>query len=620
MKPFSSPFFYLPLLALFAISNAIQDIGLWMRYLALSAGALALLWSLRKQAPEGLGALALLLLGLVFWNLTGWSGATSKGEWWAHVARFAFLFGLAGWSARVFKSAEESAISGLALGSQFTLLFAALSVLPSLAEAYREGDIYLAHGPLFLHKNYAAAYLLMLVPLAVSQKAEGAWKYLQYAAVGLAVVDIFLLRTRGVWLALLLMSVVAVVYFAAKKSAQWRNRALGAFGVVATGIVVTALVVGQEKIIDSGTLQSRFHYWNASWDLFLNEPITGVGGGQWKIAYPGTGLKGTNELVMNGATNILRPHNDVLWVLSEMGAPGAAAFVAALLLGLIGAWRGGQIFYALVVVAFAGYGLAEFPLERATTLWPLAVVFGFVLSKEKSLVPLPGVGSTALVGGALALMLGVSYLRVDGEKSAKKVIEAYTGGPANTLLRHAQAAPNACFDMDIFNNPFGYFEGVALLRSAGGQMPGAEVLKKVETATLAALQVHPNHILSLAQLADLYKNQGRYAEAKVHYEHLLQISPGHLRGALGLTEVYRREGDLNRAVGTLHRVFKRYTPENTPPLAREGLATLQAFARQPNPHPAFAELHRSLQGKSGAQLWTAWMQWREMKWAQNGGK
>lgn len=618
MKALRSPLLYLPLIALFSVSNSVQDLGLWPRFLFLGLTTIALALYGRKTQLNLFAPIGVALAGFTLWAFTGFGHSTASSELWAHISRLALIWALAGAGALAFIKDGESALEALSKGSAIALLLSSFSLLPSLSEAYKAGDIYLASGALFTHKNYAASALLLLLPLALLRIPKGGMKYVHWAAIALGILDILLLRTRGVWLGLVAMVVVAVIFYVSQGARNWLNKSLIAGSIIISGIVLTAVFVGREKIINSDTIQTRFHYWNASTELFLEHPITGVGGGQWKIWYPSTGLKGTNESVMNGATNILRPHNDVLWVLSEMGAPGALLFLAVLLLGFIGLWRGKEIYLALVVVGFAAYGLGEFPLERATTLWPLAVALAYVWSQSEAKKSTLNRNAWMLV---LALALGttyISYFRVAGESEAKKVIEAYISRNNRSMLQHAQKTSNVFFEMDIFNNPAQYFEGLGYLMSAGGQNPGPQLLAKAEGKFEEALDIHPYHMSSKHQLGAIAAMKGKHQVAVKHFKEVLSYSPRHLQCALGLSESQRALGNYNEAIISLHLISPSYTPANNVSLRNKGMATLQAFARSTHPRKDLAGLHKALQGKGQQQMWEAWMNWRRAQWKKTG--
>lgn len=611
MKLFQSPFFYLPVVVLIAISNELQDIGLWQRMAVAGFIAMIALGMGLKNLKSRLSVLEIMALGLVAWPLVKLGSVNAASELYGHIARMSLLFGTMVISAEAFRNDEKGTLKAFGVGAQFALLIAGLSILPSLGEAYKEGDIYLASGKLFAHKNYAAATLLMLIPAALSVRLPdtiGTW--LQRIAVGLALFEILFLRTRGVWLAAALMALVAAGAYAAQKDSTYRNQSLIALAVLVVGVGIAIVFGGAEKVFDSSTIQSRMHYWKASQEMFLDNPISGVGGGQWKIEYPATGLKGTNESVMNGTTSILRPHNDVLWLLSETGI-GALFFIGMMLLALLHLLKNkGQLLFGLTIVAFGAYGFGEFPLERTTLLIPFAVAMGYLASQSKSIYeggkPLSMILSTA----ALVFTVAVSVARVGGEKEAAQALDGYMKRNTRAMVQNSVAATGTFFEMDIYNNPMPYFEGLGILIS-GGQQPNAGILRKSAAAFEQALEIHPNHILSLNQLAQIRRIEGNYAEASRLYNKVLSMSPRNTSAALRLAEVERVRGDVYASINALKKLDKKYTPQNLNGLGREATQTLQAFAAMSNPRPASQRLHRKLQGQKPGKMWQIWAESRK---------
>ena len=611
MKLFQSPFFYLPVVVLIAISNDLQDIGLWQRMAVAGFIAIIALGMGLKNLKSRLSVLEIMALGLVAWPLVKLGNVNAPSELYGHIARMSLLFGTMVISAEAFRNDEKGTLKAFGVGAQFALLIAGLSILPSLGEAYKEGDIYLASGKLFAHKNYAAATLLMLIPAALSVRLPdtlGTW--LQRIAVGLALFEILFLRTRGVWLAAALMSLVAAGAYAAQKDSTYRNQSLIALAVLVVGVGIAIVFGGAEKVFDSSTIQSRMHYWKASQEMFLDNPISGVGGGQWKIEYPATGLKGTNESVMNGTTSILRPHNDVLWLLSETGI-GAFFFIGMMLLALLHLLKNkGQLLFGLTIVAFGVYGFGEFPLERTTLLIPFAVAMGYLASQSKSIYEGGKPLSMTLSTAALVFTVAVSVARVGGEKEAAQALDGYMKRNTRAMVQNSVAATGTFFEMDIYNNPMPYFEGLGILIS-GGQQPNAGILKKSAAAFQQALEIHPNHILSLNQLAQIRRIEGNYAEASRLYNKVLSMSPRNTSAALRLAEVERVRGDIYASMNALKKLDKKYTPQNLNGLGREATQTLQAFAAMSNPRPASQSLHRKIQGKKPGKMWQIWAESRK---------
>ena len=634
MKSLRSLFFYMPLLLLLAVDSGSQDIGLWLRITLLALAGVVGSVLTRKYGGTGFsifGVIALLLL----LPLIKIGSVHADSELLGYGARIGLLFTWIQLSAALFRKEKSDGIQALATGAQAALLIAAFSILPSLVEAYKASNIYLANGPLFTHKNYAAASLLLLLPLALNAREEGLFGlWLQRISVGLAIACILLLRTRGVWLGAFVMTGIAVAYYAIKGNAQRRTVGMISLGVISIGIVVAIFAAGSEKIFNSDTIQSRLHYWNASWEMFMDQPVTGVGGGQWKIEYPGTGLKGTNESVMSGQTSILRPHNDLLWMLSETGIAGALLFITLLVLGFIHTLKHERgLFFALTIVGFTVYGFGEFPLERATLLLPLATALGFAAAHTKPSIKIRPIAGVILAGltGLFAVYVGQN--RVKGERAAKDCLDGYMSGNARSMQINAQKAQNICFEMDIYNNPMAYFEGLSHMRTPNGQIPSDNKINKAEAAFNQALQIHPNHILSLNQLAAVKRYNSSIGGAIDLYERVIEIAPRNGNAAMQLMELYRVKGDIYSSLNAM-KMFatkdlqwywrnmnnKNYQPRGQAEGQRmqmldayrkSSVTTLKLFSGVNNPRPAVKSLHRDLQGKKPAVMWQIWLNWRQ---------
>lgn len=608
MQPLRSLLFYVPILLIFIVDPSSQDIGLWGRFSAASAAALVGIYLYRNEMKSGFTIISLMSLAFIL-SVVKVGSVSAASELYAFVARMAFLSGWILVAKAAFTKNKENAMNALGMGSQIALIIATVSILPSLAEAYRENNIYLANGPLFTHKNYAAATLLLLLPFTFLGKFEGKLgRWVQIASIALAGMAILLLRTRGVWLGGIAMGLIATIHYIVQGNTKLRNQGLIALGIFVVGMAVAIAAGGSEKIFNSDTIQSRLHYWNASWEMFLDKPISGVGGGQWKIEYPAQGLKGTNESVMNGVTNILRPHNDFLWMLSETGIFGGILFVGILVLGY---WQNfkkdGNIYMALVVVGFAVYGFGEFPLERASMLWPLAIALGFASTGLKTRLESPINAMTA--GVLITFALVVSSSRMMSEREAKKSLDGYMTRNARLMQTNAESAQSVFFEMDIYNNPMAYFEGLGIL-SASGNQPTQRDVNKAQEAFEYALDIHPYHMLSMNQLASIYRMKGELNEAAKLYDQVLEMSPRNTTAALKQMEVQRSIGDIYASLDALKMISPKYNPANLNGLGPEATKTLRAFAKQTEVRPSMRSLHEKLQGVPPAKMWEVWMEWR----------
>ena len=606
MQALKSPLFYLPIIAILAVNSATMDLGLWQRMTVIAIAGLGIIVMNFKSFEGTITGIGALCLGLLLWPLTKFYSVPAQSELIAHVARISLLFGLILLSRQLFKSREKEGILALSLGSQLALGIATLSLFPALLDAYKQNNIYLATGPLFTHKNYAAASVLMLLPFSMMAKSnEPFMVWLQRIVIALGLLSILLLRTRGVWFAGIMMGVVALIYFNMRGQKIASKKSFIAIGIFLVGVTTAILAGGSEKIFNSSTIQTRMHYWNAASEMYLDNPITGVGAGQWKVFYPGTGLKGTNESVMNGTTTILRPHNDVLWLLSETGI-GVGFFIVLVVAGfVISIRKEGNIYMGLTLVAFTVYGFAEFPLERPSMLLPLGIALGYAASRQKPFIKLPKILVVGLAGLALLFTITVGSARIAGEKSAKQALDGYMSRNTRQMQIFSEKAEGTFFEMDIYNNPMAYFQGLAVLTS-GGPKPSKKALLSGTKAFERALEIHPNHMLSLNQLAQIKRIQGDIAGASILYSKVLEMSPRNTSAALKLMEVERTRGNIYAALDALKKLDQKYTPQNLPGLGPEATKTLVAFAEESNPRPASRKLHSDLQKVSVGRMWQVW--------------
>lgn len=106
---------------------------------------------------------------------------------------------------------------------------------------------------------------------------------------------------------------------------------------VAPGTTVTGegMDITVRELADPGSMKLRLGYWQVAWDISLDFPLTGVGLGNFRIAY------GPYQFL--GAGDVQNAHNALLQTQCEVGIPGFWAFLAFWVYFLI---RGGKVIRA----------------------------------------------------------------------------------------------------------------------------------------------------------------------------------------------------------------------------------------------------------------------------------
>ncbi len=117
-------------------------------------------------------------------------------------------------------------------------------------------------------------------------------------------------------------------------SQQWRRIALGAIGllILLSLMIAAAWYWGgldiQVLTEAKKSLQYRFEYWQATWQIIRQEPVWGCGPGLFRYAY-------TRFKLPQASEEIADPHNFLLEIWATAGTPAALAMLVFLLLWVI---------------------------------------------------------------------------------------------------------------------------------------------------------------------------------------------------------------------------------------------------------------------------------------------
>ncbi len=574
----SSGIFRIFIFALFALLpliyvESLVDFTLLPRQLFVSAmvlvGVLLLLFAKFKTVPHFPLAWAA-LGGLVLLSLASSSQAINAVESWATASRYGLSFSYLGLILLLFqteKLSKEILIKAAIVFGGITALASLVSIFRAIGSGDFADDIYTVKAT-FSHKNLLSSALMLSLPFAGMGAVlfKKVWQKTSLVLLFLIVAEIFVLRTRGVWLGVFGASAISfIVFFLSKKRKQLEVKFPVKTVGISLGLAVVLLVAMfsvegiRQNIGDSSTLQNRQLYWKASLQMAQEKPLLGVGAGNWKIHFPKYGLSGLDDSVRQGITHIQRPHNDFLWILSESGILALLCFLAVFFSSFLSLSRklktaqtksewALSIFTIFGLCAYLIFSLTDFPLERTPhnvlifSLVALAVSHG----GDKKSLKIAAKPLLVLLGGFALFSLIVSYFRMQGEQFSKEVQEANAARNAQKIIPAAESAMNAFYNMDPFANPLPYYSslGKLVLKNQAGAWEDAQW----------ALDLHPNNIVVLGQAAQVKMVQKKPDEALPFYEKAVKISPTFATGQLGIAEIYLQKKEFAKAQFALNQL------------------------------------------------------------------
>lgn len=545
-------------------------------FTTLALGALLVLnWKKLSATSWKLSRPGLAYAGFVLMLLISSFVAINPVESWAIISKFGLLLTFFLTTVHLLRHqlvSQAVIVKGI-------VLFAGISsiiVLFQLFELMGKGDffenIYAIKG-LFSHKNLASGALMLTIPFLImgTHLQEKTWKRASLILLFLIVAEIFVLRTRGVWVSLITSSIlVALTYFISSnqsiKKASLPYKTLG--GLIATAGVVLAIVFlapgVKDKITDAGNFKKRTAFWNNSFEMIGENPVLGVGAGNWKINFPKYGLGSLDQNVMQGITHIQRPHNDFIWVLAETGPLGFLFYLSFFAFAILRLRRHLKdavdsqtyVTYLAILLGLSSYlifSLVDFPMERMPhNLLMLTMVALLFTKEEKRDWEVKGKQVVSILSILVVFSGVVSSYRWKGEMQSVAVLEANSRRDAQKLVRATEKAINPFYNMDSYSNPIVYFESQAkfALRDLEGAYAASE----------EAVTIHPYNIVTLNLWANILSQKAQLDEALVNFEKIVAISPKYEDALLNIGVAYLNKKQYVEAVEALNKVH--YNSEN----------------------------------------------------------
>jgi len=442
------------------------------------------------------------------------------------------------------------------------------------------------------YRNFAAMAILLSLPAGAylftsAGRGRSAW----FWGLCCAVMLVFLVytRTRGAWIGLGLAVFVTAAgsRFIRRPGAgiaqAWWQRTKNVVAVAAGVVLVLSAIpprmgdigivrqrpekagIGQTmaSVLTAQGDKDRLTLWENTWEMIVDQPILGVGIGNWQFLYP---LYDDGRTIDTSAMP-RRPHNDYLWVWSELGLPGILVHIWILGLALVQAARLAArarhddsryrlaLCLGLAVLAIAGDALFSFPRERITPsvyLWSTLAFLAVLSSETRGRAhPRDLRYALAVPWGAAALVvlcLGVSTRALAFDRHYARAAAHVEQHGWEGAIREATSA----LDLGIFDAQVLLLRGVAHLAQRD-YVRAAEDNER-------CLEYHPNFVNALNNLAIAYNGQGGHEEAVRALDRILEIDPGHVEVHANLGVAYQGLGRYGEAIQAFERAMER-SPE-----------------------------------------------------------
>lgn len=574
------------------------------------------------------GWMILSFAGFVVVNLIAVSAAINPVESWATLSRYMLSFGVLSALLVLFQTKNlkpESLIKGVVIFGSIAGVITLVEILKALGSGDFISDIYVVSGT-FSHKNLLSSVLMLSLSFAIMGAIilEKGWKSLSMFLTFLLIAEVFVLRTRGVWLAIFISALVfLLVFFVLRKRQSLQVKFPVKQVGLAAGIAVVLLVAlfsaakVSSSVSDTTNLENRFVFWNNSVEMLKENPVLGVGPGNWKINFPKYGLEGLENSVLQGVTQVQRPHNDYLWVLTEGGPLALIFFLGIFGLALAQLLKNLKqpvdkenlaidMAAGFGLVAYLVFSLTDFPLERTShsmlVAAMLALVFRHQLVGEAKGVTLSAKPLLLIVLGLGVFSTTVSAYRWKGEKASVEILDANAKRNAQRIIPAVERALNPYYNMDNFANPVRYYSsmGKLVLQDTKGAMQDA----------LEANDVAPYNIIAINQLGNVYRAQKKTDLALETFDKATDISSVMEAARMSSAEIYLEKGDYLGAYNEMRFMFRNTKNPRYQKIMEAILPPLVANFEKHGEYKALVDYLRSKNPRNAAQMLAFYREWK----------
>jgi tetratricopeptide (TPR) repeat protein len=294
---------------------------------------------------------------------------------------------------------------------------------------------------------------------------------------------------------------------------------------------------------DPGAGSGRGRFWQATVEMIADNPLWGVGLTNWEKQYPSYSPEESKNRFPR------RPHNDYLWIFSELGFFGLLAylgiFVGATFCTVSLLDHSDAGLFALIVAAFSGivaiqtHALFSFPFERVGSLFTEWICLILIVSASRASTE-PRFERRGLLVSVLSTILivlsgsVVARATVSESLTAQSVLHLGAG-------RLEESLQNA---KDV--RRWGVFDYRQLMYHSEVYLKSGRTERAYE-ACREVVRRHPNSANGLQNLGKAFHGLGLYDESISAFRRAIKVRPGYvsLYRDLGLT--YERIGDLENA-------------------------------------------------------------------------
>ena len=404
------------------------------------------------------------------------------------------------------------------------------------------------------HENLLSSIQFLMLPFLIYTIiiGERIWKVLGVIAIILVVFTFLQTQTRAVFVAVFISMITFL--FVNKRRIQFKQI------IFLFSLLIFAIIIGYSalnysnrigsfktefsELIKDASFKQRYQLYHSSLELIADQPVFGVGPGNWKIEIWRYGL----YFDTLGKSFAQRPHNDFLWVFAEGGVFAGISYILLFLILLRDSYllhknrqEEDGLIYSLLFATVMGYGfisLVDFPMERFSHNIIFFVLAAIIIAGRLKQIGLTKEKSPIWLSYIFLLItccvIYVASIRYQGEIHAANAIHYKAKGNWNYVIKAIDKAYSpGYYEIENTSTPLLWYRGVAYFNQQKYNL----AFKDFQ----AAYEVNPYHAHVLNNLATSFQMKGDSKTAKKYYRDVFKVNPTFKEARVNLAAILYNE-------------------------------------------------------------------------------
>lgn len=306
-----------------------------------------------------------------------------------------------------------------------------------------------------------------------------------------------------------------------------------------------------EKEEHKNTSGERIPLYSSTLNMIEDHLIFGVGYNNWRLQHPayyGEYIHDDNHLKLNQ-----RPHNDILWIMSEGGLIGLLLFMALVVLPVIFTLKNILLksnhkdklldsFLLASIVCILVESLFDFPKQRTIPNLYIWSFLGYLSIHIPSISNLNQYYTKIIKNVLLTIVILISIfgcMDYKSNKFSRQMLLFKSQQEYDLAIKNGKKALQYGKSVDNTGTPITFYLGILEYQKGS--------IKNSENYFKQALKIHPHHLGALENYMIIKAKFNNFDEASKIMTHLRKLYPNYYSPIVNLSKLYLQQNNLEKA-------------------------------------------------------------------------